>query len=87
MSEAFMNRFEILNVDDMTSKETADILSKQLEEQGLDLEEDLGFRKKDLIQLAETQKYLNNLLKTGKFSNMGQEQELCFYLSGPETDC
>ncbi|MDP8219011.1 MAG: AAA family ATPase, partial [Candidatus Theseobacter exili] len=78
MSEAFMNRFEIINVDDMTPKETADILSKQLEEEGIDIEDDLGFKKKDLIQLAETQRYLNNLLRTGKFSNMGQEQDYVF---------
>ena len=78
MSEAFMNRFEIINVDDMTPKEMADILIKQLVEQGIDIEEDLGFKRKELVQLAETQRYLNNLLKTGKFSNMGQEQDYVF---------
>ncbi|MBI1883606.1 MAG: AAA family ATPase [Chlamydiae bacterium] len=80
MSEAFMNRFEIIQVEDMNPDEMADLIVDQLAVDGVNLEQDLGMTREQLIQFAEIQRSLNNLLRTGKFSNMGQEENYVFTL-------
>ncbi|MFH1877887.1 MAG: AAA family ATPase, partial [Candidatus Omnitrophota bacterium] len=78
MSEAFMNRFEIINVDDMTPEELVEIVEQQLSEKGLDLEKDLGISRRAFKSLAVLGSNLNNLIEAGRFSRMNNDRNYVF---------
>ncbi|MDD5633990.1 MAG: AAA family ATPase, partial [Candidatus Omnitrophica bacterium] len=94
LSEAFMNRFEIINLDAMTSDEMAEIVEMELAEKGYSLEslkikpnKDLpkekvkGEKEKIYIsQLADVAESLNWLLDAGHFSGMGEDRDYRFTL-------
>ncbi|MBI4971448.1 MAG: AAA family ATPase, partial [Candidatus Omnitrophica bacterium] len=77
MSEAFTNRFEILNVDSMSPHEMANIVQSLIERDGKTLS-DYGVTFQDLEQFGKVQDTFNGLLMTGGFSRMGSESHYMF---------